>query len=61
MPKTNKSMTKRLRITRTGKILRRQGGQDHFRAKKSRAKELNKKGTIAFANAGKEFTSRYMA
>lgn len=57
--KTNKSVTKRLRITRTGKILRRKGGQNHFQAKKSRAAQLNKKGVTAFANIGKEFISRF--
>lgn len=38
--KTNKSFAKRLKITRQGKILRRKGGQIHFRAKKSREKEF---------------------
>ena len=33
--KTRKSITKRFKITRTGKILRRIVGQDHSRAKKS--------------------------
>jgi len=33
--KTRKSITKRFKITRTGKILRRLTGQDHSRAKKS--------------------------
>lgn len=33
--KTRKSLTKRFKITRTGKVLRRTIGQDHFRAKKS--------------------------
>jgi len=33
--KTRKSLTKRFKITRRGKILRRAVGQDHFRAKKS--------------------------
>ena len=33
--KTRKSITKRFKITRTGKILRRVTGQDHSRAKKS--------------------------
>jgi len=33
--KTKKAITKRFRITRTGKILRRASGQDHFQAKKS--------------------------
>jgi len=33
--KTRKSIKKRFRITKTGKILRRATGQDHFRAKKT--------------------------
>jgi len=33
--KTRKSITKRFKKTRTGKILRRMVGQNHFRAKKS--------------------------
>jgi len=33
--KTRKSVKKRFKITKTGKILRRPVGQDHFRAKKS--------------------------
>lgn len=33
--KTRKSITKRFKFTRSGKILRRQTGQDHSRAKKS--------------------------
>ncbi|MBM3250914.1 MAG: 50S ribosomal protein L35 [Candidatus Nealsonbacteria bacterium] len=33
--KTRKSITKRFKITKTGKILRRATGQNHFQAKKS--------------------------
>jgi large subunit ribosomal protein L35 len=33
--KTRKSITKRFKITKTGKILRRATGLDHYRAKKS--------------------------
>lgn len=33
--KTRKSLTKRFKITKTGKILRRPCGQNHLRAKKS--------------------------
>lgn len=36
--KTRKSLTKRFKITKTGKILRRATGQNHFRAKKTRKK-----------------------
>ncbi|MDD5221516.1 MAG: 50S ribosomal protein L35 [Candidatus Pacebacteria bacterium] len=33
--KTRHSLTKRFKITKNGKILRRATGQDHFRAKKT--------------------------
>ncbi|MCK4474006.1 50S ribosomal protein L35 [Candidatus Parcubacteria bacterium] len=33
--KTRKSIAKRFKITKTGKILRRPAGQDHCRAKKT--------------------------
>ncbi len=41
--KTNKSFTKRLKVTRNGKILSRKAGQNHFNAKESRGTQLNKK------------------
>jgi ribosomal protein L35 len=46
--KTNKSFTKRLKVTKNGKILARQPGQNHFNAKESRSKQLNKKGMQKF-------------
>jgi len=39
MSKTRKSIKKRFKITKTGKILRRASGQDHYRAKKSGKKK----------------------
>lgn len=43
--KTNKSFTKRMRVTRTGKILARKPGQDHFNAKeRGRTKGVKKRG-----------------
>lgn len=45
--KTKKALTKRLKITSNGKIIRRPAGQDHFLAKKSgsqtRDRRLNRK------------------
>jgi len=41
--KTNKSFTKRLKVTRKGKILARKPGQNHFNAKETRRKQLAKK------------------
>ncbi|MEK7459971.1 MAG: 50S ribosomal protein L35 [Patescibacteria group bacterium] len=38
--KTNKSYTKRLKITKTGKIIARRPGKNHFNAKASRSSQL---------------------
>lgn len=38
--KTNKSYTRRLKVTKTGKILARTPGQNHFNAKAPRTKQL---------------------
>jgi ribosomal protein L35 len=46
--KTNKSFTKRLKITKSGKVLRRKSGINHFQAKKKRSKQLNKKSSETF-------------
>lgn len=39
--KTNKSLSKRLKVTKNGKILSRAPGFNHFNAKQSRAKQLS--------------------
>ncbi len=41
--KTNKSYTKRLRVTKKGKIIGRKAGQNHFNAKES-SKTKQRKG-----------------
>ena len=38
--KTNKSFTKRLKLTRTGKIVARKPGKNHFNAKESRSTQM---------------------
>lgn len=44
--KTNKSITKRLKTTRKGKVIARKPGFNHFNSKQSRTKQLNgRKGT----------------
>ncbi len=43
--KTNKSFSKRLKVTKNGKIMARKPGLNHFNAKMSRTSELNKKRT----------------
>lgn len=41
--KTNKSLTKRLKLTKNGKIKARKPGFNHFNAKQSRSKQLSGK------------------
>ncbi len=41
--KTNKSYTKRIRVTRTGKLVARKPGQNHFNAKQSGSTRTNKR------------------
>ena len=41
--KTNKSYTKRLKITKNGKMIARKPGFNHFNAKQSRSKQLSGK------------------
>ncbi|MEK7390592.1 MAG: 50S ribosomal protein L35 [Patescibacteria group bacterium] len=57
--KTNKSFLKRLKITRTGKILARKPGKNHFNAKESRRIQLNKKRMLPF-NVTNKIKSRYL-
>ncbi len=52
--KTNKSYTKRLKVTKSGKILARKTGQNHFNAKESRRSQLGKKGMVNFPMGNKE-------
>ncbi|MFZ2593835.1 MAG: 50S ribosomal protein L35 [Minisyncoccia bacterium] len=41
--KTNKSYTKRLRVTKNGKIIARMPGQNHFNSRVSRASAMAKR------------------
>lgn len=43
--KTNKSFTKRIKITRRGKLVARRPGQNHFNAKESRAGHMHRQRT----------------
>jgi len=53
--KTNKSFSKRLKVTRTGKIIGRKAGQNHFNAKESGSQGQNKKRSVQvhFSNKAK--------
>jgi len=43
--KTNKAFSKRIRVTRRGKLIARKPGQNHFNAKESRNKQMSQRRT----------------
>jgi len=53
MTKTNKSFTKRLKVTKNGKILARKPGLNHFNAKQSRTTQLQNKKLREFKMSNK--------
>jgi len=55
--KTRKSLAKRLRVTKRGKVLARKSGQNHFQAKKSGGEKLFQKRTVDF-NITKKLLSK---
>ena len=57
--KTNKSFTKRLKVTKNGKIIGRKKGQNHFNAKESGRSNLAKKRTQIFEFSNK-VTRRFL-
>lgn len=57
--KTNKSFTKRLRVTRNGKIVARKAGQNHFNAKQSGG-ALQKKKRSVLINFNNKAKSRFL-
>jgi ribosomal protein L35 len=58
--KTNKSYTKRLKVTKKGKIIARKAGHGHFNAKESRTHQLNKHRSVQLTFKNK-VKSRFLA
>ena len=52
--KTNKSFTKRLKVTKKGKIIARKTGQSHFNSKESGRNQMAKKRTTDFPISNKD-------
>lgn len=46
--KTNKSYAKRIKKTKNGKLISRKAGGNHYNAKESRGKQLNRGGKHSF-------------
>jgi ribosomal protein L35 len=57
--KAKKTFSKRLKVTRRGKVLSRKTGQNHFRAKKTRKRELDGKRLQDFV-ISKKTLSKYL-
>jgi ribosomal protein L35 len=57
--KTNKSFTKRLTVTKNGKVKARRPGINHFNAKQSRSSQLNGKVEKNFTMTAKS-TARFL-
>jgi ribosomal protein L35 len=57
--KTNKSYTKRLKVTKNGKIIARKAGQNHFNAKQTGQQRLRRKRT-QLLNLSKRITRRFL-
>jgi len=51
--KTNKSISKRVRVTKSGKLKIRTGGQDHFNARETGKVGRNKKSDKTISKANK--------
>ncbi len=58
--KTNKSFAKRVKVTKTGKVLVRKAGINHFNAKMSRKTQLNAKSRRSFVMSNKA-ESRFLS
>jgi ribosomal protein L35 len=52
--KTNKSFTKRLKVSKNGKITARKSGQNHFNVKERRRAQLAKKKGVSFTISNKD-------
>lgn len=57
--KTNKSYTKRIKVTKNGKLVARKPGQNHFNARQTGVQRLNRKRTQTLS-LSKRITRRFL-
>ncbi|NMB70448.1 50S ribosomal protein L35 [candidate division WWE3 bacterium] len=50
--KTRKTLTKRIRVTNTGKLVKKQSSQGHLKEKRDTSRKLRKKHTLVQSNKG---------
>jgi ribosomal protein L35 len=53
MKKTNKSYSKRVKVTKNGKVLVRKAGINHFNAKQTRSSQLKQKRAMTLSISAK--------
>ncbi|MES2436533.1 MAG: 50S ribosomal protein L35 [Patescibacteria group bacterium] len=58
--KTNKSFTKRIKVTKNGILVMRKAGQNHFNAKEGRRSQMHKRRTMSMVMKNKAM-SRFLA
>ncbi len=54
------AVLKRIKITKTGKIMHRKSGQNHFNAKESRRVQLRQKRLVIFPKTVEKKIKRYL-
>ncbi len=57
--KTNKSYTKRIKVTKNGKLVARKAGQNHFNARQTGRQRINKRRTVGLTMS-KRVTRRFL-
>ena len=55
-----KAVSKRIKFTKNGKVLRRRAGQNHFNAKSSRRTQLRQKKMVGFSKTWSKKIKRYL-
>ena len=58
--KTHKALSKRVSITKTGKILTRKSGQDHFNSRESGNTTRNKRRDVTFSKVYRNAVRAHM-
>ena len=58
--KTNKSYTKRIKVTKNGKLIARKAGQNHFNSRQTGRQRLNRKRTQELTMTAKN-KNRFLA
>lgn len=57
--KTNKSYTKRIKVTKNGKLVARKAGQNHFNARQTGRDRIKKRRTVTLT-LSKRITRRFL-